>query len=116
MSDNFGAFMCGIMVATAVSAAIGDYHKKSDMKKANESSLAFSKLESDRKLSSSVFQDINSDGTNELIATDRSGKTTPLFLYNSKSNQYFSAETIREMKANELENQMRNYKNAEVGR
>lgn len=68
-------------------------------------------------LVSAYFQDLNLDGTNELIVADRSGRATPLFLYDSKSNQYFSAETIREMKANELENQMRNYTNsAEVGK
>ena len=63
------------------------------------------------------YQDVNLDGTNELIVADASGRTTTLWRYNDLeagiSNQYFSIEEIRRMREKEnvrnLEQEMKNY-------
>jgi len=112
MSKGFEGFISGVMVTLAVVGMMYDSHKGTDREREYKNQQKTQQLESDRKISSAFFQDLNLDSTNDLVIADRSGRTTPLFLYDSESNQYFSAETIREMKARELENQMKNYTNS----
>lgn len=58
------------------------------------------------------FQDVNRDGTNDIVCLDKNNHRTTLFAYGDSS--YCTKEEIREIKSRELESEMSNYSGLSV--
>jgi len=114
---GFSGFFCGVLITGAIAGTLYDAHrweeKRAEQIKEGNRESVITQIEDQRKISSVFFQDTNGDGTNELITIDSEGRKTTL--YAGSSNQYFSAEKVREIKQNALEREMQNYTNSVAG-
>ena len=113
---RFESFLKIILAGAIISLpyfGVKEYKQSILKEEARKSQRQISELESSRIISSASFQDLNLDGTNELVVADGSGRTTTLWRYDNPqagiSNRYFSVEHIREIKARELEQGMNSY-------